>query len=110
METILNKLQERLNGHNNLITGNGVRMVDFAYVYYVYLKDDVLKEMPRRGFGLFVHAWSLIEFFNMEYTSESSSLERGKKIRGAKLKSSGEDHVGNNFDQHYPAFLVVHPT
>ena len=85
-------------------------MGDFAYTYFGYLKGDVLKEMPWGGFGIFVDAWYLCAFFNMEYTSESSSLERGKKIRGAKLKSSGEDHVGNNFDQHCPAFLVVHPT
>ena len=61
--------------------------------------------MPWGGFRLSVNTWSLCEFSNMEYTSESSLIEKGKKVRGAKFKSSGEDRVARNFDQRYPAFL-----
>ena len=59
METILNNLQEILNAHDNRITGEGVIMRVFAYASVGDLKDEVLKETPRRGFGLFVDAWSL---------------------------------------------------
>ena len=65
-------------------------MGEFAYASFRYLKDNVLKEMPRGGFGLFVNAWSLCEFCNMEYTYESSFLERGNKVRGVGIKSSWE--------------------
>ena len=69
IEIILNNLQERLNAHDNFITGEGVRMGKFAYAYLGYLKDGVLKELTWVGFGLFVDAWSLCAFFNMGYTS-----------------------------------------
>ena len=74
IETILNNLQERLNAHDNRIAGEGVRMGKFAYTYFVGFKGDVLKEMPQGGLGIFVDAWSLCEFFNMDYISESSLL------------------------------------
>ena len=73
-----------------------------------YLKDDVLKEMPWGGLGVFVDAWSLCAFFKMDYTSESRFLEREKKVRGVGFKSSGEARVKSTFDQRYPAFFVVH--
>ena len=49
-------------------------MVEFFYAYFGYLKDDVMKEMPLRGFAIFVDAWSLCACFNMDYTSESYFL------------------------------------
>ena len=70
IETILNNLQELLNAHDNRITGEGFRMGEFAYASFGDLKDDVLKEIPQGGFGLFVDAWYLCAFCNMEYTSE----------------------------------------
>ena len=45
-------------------------MGEFAYASFGDLKDDVLKEIPQGGFGLFVDAWYLCAFCNMEYTSE----------------------------------------
>ena len=74
IETIINNLQERLNSHDNRLTGNGVKMGIFAYASLGNLKDDVLKEMPRGSFGLFVNACSLCTFCNKDYTSESSLL------------------------------------
>ena len=44
-------------------------MGDFAYAYFVDLKDGFLNEMPQGSFGLFVDAWSICVFFNMGYTS-----------------------------------------
>ena len=108
METIVNNLQEHLNSHDNQITCERVRMVEFAYAYFGDLKDDVLKEIPQGGFGIFVNAWSLCAFFNMDYTSEFSFLERGKKVRGVHFKSSGEASVASTFDHKYPTFLVGH--
>ena len=49
-------------------------MGDFAYPSFGDLKGDVLKEIPRRGFGLFVDDWYLCAFCNMDYTSNSSFL------------------------------------
>ena len=57
-----------------------------------------------------MNAWSLCAFYNMDYTSESSLLERGGNIRGGNLKSSREAHVASIFDQWYPDFLVGHST
>ena len=74
METILNNLQEILNAHDNLITGEGVIMEEFAYASLGYLKDDALKEMSWGGFWIFVDAWSPCEFCNVDYNSESSFL------------------------------------
>ena len=85
-------------------------MGEFAYTSFGDLKDDVLKEMPWGGFGIFVDAWYLCAFFNMEYTSESSFLEKAKKVRGVNFKSSGEARVAITFDQRCPAFLVGHST
>ena len=66
--------------------------------------------MPQEGFGIFMDACSLCEFFNMEYTADSSFLERGKNIIGVCFKSSVEYHVAVIFDQHYLAFLVGNST
>ena len=68
-------------------------MGEFAYKYFGNLRNDVLKDMPQGGFGIFIDAWSLCAFFNMDHTSESSFLERGKKVRGVYFKSSGEARV-----------------
>ena len=57
-------------------------MGEFSDTYFRDLKDDVLKEMHRGSFGLFVDAWSLCEYFNMDYNSESSFLESRKKVEG----------------------------
>ena len=85
-------------------------MGEFDYAYFGDLKDDVLKEISEGGLGLFVDAWYLCAFFNMDYTSESSFLERGKKARGSKFNSLGESHTERTFDQQYPAFLVGQST
>ena len=77
-------------------------MGEFSYTYFGDLKDDFLKEMPQGGFGIFVGAWYLCAFFNMDYTSESSFLERKNKSRGANFKSSGESYVARNFEQAIP--------
>ena len=61
-------------------------MGEFAYTYFGYLKNDDLKKIPGRGFELFVDAKYLYAFCNMDYTSESSLLERGKKVREANFK------------------------
>ena len=97
IETILKNLQERLNSHDNRITGEGVRMGQFVYTSFVDFKGDVQKELPLGGLGIFVDAWSLCEIFNMDYISESSLLERVNKIRGANFKSSGEARVESTF-------------
>ena len=65
IENILNNLQERLNTHDNRITGDGFRMGEFSYASFGYLKDGVLKEMPRGGFGLFMDAWYLCALCSM---------------------------------------------
>ena len=85
-------------------------MGDFAYAYFGFLKDDVLKEMPQGVFGIFMDDCSLCAFFNMDYTSESYLLERGKKDRGANFNSSEESRVASNFYQQYPAFVVGQST
>ena len=110
IDTILNNLKERLNAHDNHMNGNGVIIGEFAYTYFGNLKDDVLNEIPRGGFGIFVDAWSLCAHFNMDYTSESSFLERGKTVRGEEFMLSGEALVESTFDQQYLAFIVGHST
>ena len=71
METVLNNLQERLNAHDDCITGEGVRTGEFSYAYFCDLKDNFLKEIPQGGVGgIFVDAWYLCAFCNMYYTSE----------------------------------------
>ena len=85
-------------------------MGEFAYAYFGYLKDGVLKEMPWRGVQLFVDSWSVYEFCNMYYTSESSFLEKLNKVIGVGFNSSGEARVSSTFDQQYPYFLVGHYT
>ena len=65
-------------------------MGEFSYASFGDVKDDVLKEMPRGGFGLFVDAWSLCEFCNMDYTSEYYFL---KKERRSENQTSS--HQGN---------------
>ena len=98
IQTILNNLQECLNSHDNRITGEGVRMGEFAYTSFGDLKYDALKEIPWIFFGIFVYDWTLCEFFNMDYISESSLLERVNKIRGSNFKSSGEARVESTFE------------
>ena len=85
-------------------------MGEFAYTSFGDLKYDALKEIPWIFFGIFVYDWTLCEFFNMDYTFESSLLERGKKVRGVNFNSSGESRVASTFDQQYPAFLLGHST
>ena len=80
-------------------------MEELAYASFRDFKYDVLKEIPQGGLGIFLYAWSLCAFFNMEYTSESSFLEKGKKVIGANFKSSGEARVASTFDQKCPDFL-----
>ena len=86
IENILNNYQERLSAHDNRHNGNGFKMGEFAYTSFGYLKDDVLKEIPWGGFGIFVDAWSPCAFCKMDYTSESSFLERRNKVRGVIFK------------------------
>ena len=54
--------------------------------------------------------WSLCSFFNMDYNSEYSLLERVKKARGANFKSSVEARVARTFYQRHPVFLMGHST
>ena len=70
-------------------------MREFAYAYFGDLKDGVLKEMTWGGSGIFVDACSLYEFCNMDYTSESSILEKVNKGIGVGFNSSGEAHLAN---------------
>ena len=51
-----------------------------------------------------------VNFVNIDYTYESSLLEKLKKVRGANLKSSGEACVASTFYQRYPAFIVGYST
>ena len=81
-------------------------MEEFAYAYFGDLKDDVLKEMTQGGLGIFMDAWYLCAFFNVNYTSESSFLERRGNVKGANFKSSGEARMASNFDRRYPDFPV----
>ena len=74
IETIIKDLQEQLNAHENRLTGKGVITGEFSYTSFGDLKDDVLKEIPRGSFGIFVDAWSICAFSNMDYTPESSFL------------------------------------
>ena len=60
------------------------------------------------GVGLFMNAWSLCVFYNMDYTSESSLIKRGMRFRGENFKLSGEVRVAITFYQHQHAFLVGH--
>ena len=57
IETILDKLQELLNAHENCLTDNGVKMAEFFYTSFGDLKDYVLKGIYRGGFGILVYAW-----------------------------------------------------
>ena len=98
METILNNLQERLNAHNNRLTGDGFKMLEFAYTSFGDLNNDALKEISRGVFGLFVNNCHLCVFCNMDYTSKSYLLEKVKKVRGLGFKSSGEALVASTFD------------
>ena len=72
-------------------------MGEFVYTSFGDLKDDVLKEILWGGFGILVYAWSLCALCNMDYTSESSFLEKGKKVRGSNFKSSGEARVARPY-------------
>ena len=81
-------------------------MGEFSYTYFWYLKNEVLKDMPHRGFEIFMDACPLCEFCNIDYTSESSFLEKWKKVRSVGFNSSEESHVTSTFDQRYPAFLM----
>ena len=74
------------------------------------MKDGVLKEMLRGGFGIFVDFWSICAFCNMDYTSDSSLLDMGNNSIGANSKSSGEACVAITFEKRYPDFLVGHST
>ena len=65
IDNILNNLQERLYEYDNQITGYGVIIGEFAYAYFGYLKDDVLKEIPWGGLGIFVDSWSTCMLCNM---------------------------------------------
>ena len=85
-------------------------MGEFAYASFGHLKDDVLKEISRVVFGHFVDVWSLCTFFKYEYISESSFLERGKKVRGGNFKLSGETRMVSTFDQRCPDILVKQST
>ena len=88
---MINIINERLNAHETHITVEGFRIGEFACAYFGYFKDDVLKEMPRGYFGLFVDAWSLCAFCKMDYSSQYSFLVREKRVRGRNFKTSGED-------------------
>ena len=57
-------------------------MVEFAHKYVGGLKDEVLEEMTRGGFGIFVGAWYIHTFCNIEYTSKSYLVEMVKKLMG----------------------------
>ena len=110
IETIINNLEERLNAHDNRITRDGFKMGEFAYASFGDLKDGVLKEMPWGSFGLFVDDWSLYEICNMNYSSESSFLEKGNKVIEMGINSSGGACVASTFDHRYSDFLVGHST
>ena len=110
IETIINNLEERLNDHDNCLTGDGFKIVEFSYSYFGDLKDDVLKETTMGGSGIFMDACSLCEFCNMGYTSKSFFLERVNKVRGVEFKLSGEVRVASTLYQRCPAFLVGHST
>ena len=99
MESILNNIQECINAHDNCITGEGLRMGEFTYASFDDLKDEVLKEIPWGGLGVFLDAWYLCSICNMDYTSETSFLERVKKFQGANFKSCKEACVASTFDQ-----------
>ena len=62
-------------------------MGEFAYAYFGYLKDDVLTEVPQGVFRIFVDAWYLCLFCNMDSTSEYSLLERVNNILWIVFKS-----------------------
>ena len=57
-------------------------MGEFSHACFGGLKDDFLKEITWGGLGIFVDSWCLCAFYNTEYTSDYSFLERGKKVRG----------------------------
>ena len=42
IKTILNNIQERINAHDNRITGERVRMGECAYASFRDLKDDLM--------------------------------------------------------------------
>ena len=110
IETVINDLQKHLNAHNNRLTENEFKMGDFDYESSGNLKYDVLKEIPRGGFGIFVDACSKYPFCNMDYISKFSSPESGNKVRGVVSKSWVEAHMASTFDQRYPHFIVGHST
>ena len=66
--------------------------------------------MPQGVFGVFMDAWYLCEFCNVDYTSDSSLLERLTKVIGVRFNSSGEARVAIIFYHSYQAFLVVRST
>ena len=70
IEPILNNLQEGLKVHYNRLSGKGVKIGEFSYACFGYLKDELLKEMLQGGFGIFVDAWYLCAFLNTYYTSK----------------------------------------
>ena len=72
IEATLYNLQECPKAHDNLITSKGVKMGELVYAFLGELKDEVLKEIPRWGCGIFVDTRSICAFFNMQYTSDSS--------------------------------------
>ena len=57
---------------------------------------------------IFVGDWSLRALFNMDYTYESSFLNRRKNAGGLGYRTPREARVENTFEQRYPAFLVGH--
>ena len=99
IETIFNDLQERLKAHEKHLTGKGFKMGEFVYTSFGDIKDEFLKEMPWGGFRIFVDAWYLCAFCNIDYTSKSYFLEMGKKVVGVGFKSSGELHLEITFYQ-----------
>ena len=105
IDTTLYNLQEIPKYYDNLITGKGVKMGEFVYASLGDFKDEVLKDIPQEGFGIFVDAWSLCVFFNVDYTSDYLFLFRVKKFRGLVFKTPGEARVDSTFDQRYPDLI-----
>ena len=99
IETIINYLQECPKTHGNRLTGDGVKMVEFAYMSFGYMKDGIPKKMPWGVLGIFMDVWFLCAFFNMDYTSKSYFLERLNMVRGIGFKFSGESCVASTSDQ-----------
>ena len=110
MRLLLITFKKHLNAHDNRLTENEFKMGDFAYESSGNLKYDVLKEIPRGGFGIFVDACSKYPFCNMDYISKSSFPESGNKVRGVVSKSWVEAHMASTFDQQYLEFIMGHST